>query len=105
MRPLLIAALTLPLAAPASAQYTGPNSQAAPMPGADRCGGNRIAGHIGPKAGAHTLAEQPPAARLYALYRMVDGCPEPIVLQEGIGANPERRLPITAEHPRLRRLR
>ncbi|MHA6723867.1 hypothetical protein [Sphingomonas sp. RS2018] len=31
------------------------------------------------------LGDEPPASHLYALDRRVAGCPEPIVLREGIG--------------------
>ncbi|URW74519.1 hypothetical protein M9980_07970 [Sphingomonas donggukensis] len=97
LSPILIAALAVPLSPPAAGQAmkASPRVIANPMP--DRCGGNRIAGHVGRRAGPSPLAQQPPAARLYALYRTVDGCPRPIVLREGIGAHPERRLPIVPD--------
>lgn len=52
------------------------------------------------------LGDQPPAYRIYALYRTDrDGCPDPIVLQDGIGANRERQLPLTRVPPRLGEVR
>lgn len=40
------------------------------------------------------LGDQPPASQVLTVYRRgPDGCPAPVVLRKGIGANPERALP------------
>ncbi|MFD1788131.1 hypothetical protein ACFSC3_11160 [Sphingomonas floccifaciens] len=41
------------------------------------------------------LGDQPPAAQVLTVFRRdASGCPKPVVLREGIGANPEKARPI-----------
>ncbi len=46
-------------------------------------------------ASVRPLAEMPPAARVLTVYREVDGCPTPVVLRRGVGAD------IPAEPPTM----
>lgn len=45
---------------------------------------------------AHPLDREPPAALLLGLYRVVDGCPTPVVLRRGLGSETD------AAPPRIR---
>ena len=96
-----ILALTLPLGAAAAARDAADVSAAAlKTPSArvsDRCGSGQATVYSPKRHSPSTrpLGKEPPAARLYALHREVNGCPAPIVLRKGIGANPDKQLPIT----------
>jgi len=87
----LLALFATPLAAPAVAQEHPLRSKTT----GERCTPTADIVRAPNRVGPEKLGDQPPAARLYALYNLVDGCSQPIVLNDGIGANPERKLPIT----------
>ncbi len=63
-----------------------------------------IPAHCGPTAdktrgpklnGSMKLGDQPPSAQVLTVFRKdADGCPKPVVLRKGIGANPEKTLPM-----------
>ena len=63
-----------------------------------------VAPHCGPTVdrtrgamatGPTKLGDQPPAAQVLTVFhRDADGCPKPVVLRKGIGANPEKALPM-----------
>lgn len=97
-----IIVLTLPLAAAAEEPATA--DAATIRVQRDRCGtGNASVDYLKRGLRVAPLGAEPPAARLLAVYRTEDGCPTPAVLAEGIGANPEKRLPL-ARAPRTSRL-
>lgn len=43
----------------------------------------------GSKSGIHKLGEMPPAKQILTVLREIDGCSQPVVLRQGIGA-PQR---------------
>ena len=82
---LLLAAI------PAAAEPRTPT----PKPIAERCA--PTAGHTWWQGGARVgkLGDEPPAAQVRTVYRTdADGCPTPVVLREGIGANPHKARPL-----------
>jgi hypothetical protein len=91
MREVLIATVGLMITAPLVAEPVSPVSA--------RCGsGANKAEHWKDRALApRALGQEPPAARVLTLYRKVDGCPAPIVLEKGIGANADRAPVIEGE--------
>ncbi len=56
-----------------------------------------------PKSGK--LGDQPPATHFYAVYNLVDNCPQPVVLRKGIGANADRPAPVVRVPPRMTRVK
>ncbi|KQN24800.1 hypothetical protein ASE86_00410 [Sphingomonas sp. Leaf33] len=82
-------AFLLMLAAPdGETLVTKPTSAAQCSPTATEVRGTKMAGPM-------TLGEQPPAAQVLTVFhRDSDGCPAPVVLRKGIGANPEKALPM-----------
>ena len=93
----VILALTLPTAVATAEEPAAAPANADPSKLADRCGtGNGLAQYR--KDGGlrvQPLGAMPPAAEIRAVYRTVDGCPAPVVLRKGIGANPEKQLPLS----------
>ncbi|WP_164727750.1 hypothetical protein [Sphingomonas carotinifaciens] len=49
------------------------------------------------------MSELPDAVEIRTVWRMVDGCPKPVVLRDGVGNNPDApRPPVDGEvapHP------
>lgn len=79
-----------------TALLAGPAAAAEPVRG-DGCAATatKTAGAV---AKFGRLGDEPPAARVAALYRRDGrGCPAPIVLRKGIGANPDKALPVAGE--------
>lgn len=106
MKHVLAAAALLIGLPPATAQtQLLPNTGPKPVVPVDRCTGPRTADTPKVAGGARKLGEEPPAARLYTLYRSVDGCPQPIVLEERIGANKHKALPVSPGRPQAQPVR
>lgn len=104
MKLLIAATVLIAGSLPASAQlYRGPAPSARTL--AERCSGQQTATAPKMTARPQKLGDEPPASRLYTLYRSVDGCPQPIVLQDGIGANKHKGRPIAPGLPQARPLR
>ena len=93
IRILVIVALAIPLATPANAQKVRHPLRSTET--GERCTPASDIARTPKIGGSMKLGDQPPATRLYALYNLVDGCSEPIVLNDRVGANPERKLPMT----------
>ena len=49
------------------------------------------------------LGDLPPATQIYAVFNRVDGCSVPVVVRKGIGANPQRQVPMARTVPRIDR--
>jgi hypothetical protein len=104
MKLLIATGMLIAGSLPASAQlYRGPALSAPTL--AERCGGQQTATVPKTTARPQKLGDEPPASRLYTLYRSVDGCPRSIVLQDGIGANRHKARPIAPGLPQARPLR
>ena len=84
MRLLTLALLVLPLGvASAEAQRV-----VEPAVKASCRGGPVVAAETGPATGViRKMGDLPPAAQIQTVWRQVDGCPTPVVLRDGIGAN------------------
>lgn len=69
---------------------TEPRKKCAPTPG--------LIDYQDGTATVRRLGEMPPAAHVLTVYRAVDGCPTPVVLRRGIGAdNGAERPPISGD--------
>lgn len=92
------------LAMPATAQDPRPARPDAPVPRtAKPVGCQPTAGIVtyrGDAARPRTLADMPPAAQIYTVYNVVDGCPTPVVVRDGIGGNPSQQQPVLRVPPR-----
>ncbi len=51
------------------------------------------------------LGDLPPATHFYAVYNLVDNCPQPIVLRKGVGANLDTPAPVVRVPPRMTRVK
>ncbi|MES2337374.1 MAG: hypothetical protein V4537_04675 [Pseudomonadota bacterium] len=107
MRDLMIGVTGLALlSAPAVAQRTSsglPAFKGLPTT-PDRC--NPTAGMVDyreKRARSQKLGDQPPASQFYAVYTVVDGCAQPVVIRKGIGGNPDATAPVLRSPPRARR--
>ncbi len=110
MRWIAAAALVLlPLASPAAERRPAVPGGDAASPAPDRCdrfGRVERTGEAG-SARAQRLDQLPPADLSLAVMRSVNGCPEPVVIRENIGAapfQPEKRPAARPGRPRLRLL-
>lgn len=80
----LLALLFLTTAANAQERPASPPPTCAPH--ADRAAGAKT-------AGVSKLGDLPDAVELRTVWRMVDGCPKPVVLRDGVGGNPRAAKP------------
>lgn len=56
----------------------------------------KTAGAVTPRQS--NLSELPDAVEIRTVWRMVDGCPKPVVLRDGVGNNPDApRPPVDGE--------
>ncbi|WP_156340289.1 hypothetical protein [Sphingomonas sp. Leaf17] len=99
MRLLALALLVLPHGA-VSAQ----SLRSAEKPGGSLCrtGPSVAASRRAAPVGMHKLGDLPPAAQIQTVWRQVDGCPTPVVLRDGIGANPGSGGPVSGDGQVLR---
>jgi hypothetical protein len=58
-----------------------------------------VADHDG-RIAPRKLGEMPPASQIYTVYTVVDGCPRPVVVRKGIGADPQQPSSPTRSPPR-----
>ncbi len=59
-----------------------------------------IVAYRGGEIAPRKLGDLPPASEIYAVYNEVDGCPTPVVVREGIGANPAQKQPVLRTPPK-----
>lgn len=75
--------ILLAAAAAAAAQPKPCGAQLRPVQGA-------------PRPGIHTLAQEPNAAAIRPVLRMVDGCPKPVLIRRDIGSQTKQPLPSSS---------
>lgn len=86
MSRLILAVLTLTLPTTVlDARHVEPDRKSIDRkPACDRPS-SRVIGANSREAGIHKLGDMPPAKQYLTVLREIDGCPEPVVLREGIG--------------------
>ncbi|MEG3122787.1 hypothetical protein [Sphingomonas sp. GB1N7] len=100
MRRLMMLALIAPSLAPSAAQAADRHS-----PLDAKCGSEQtLVGNPAKPLNARPLSREPSAAQILAVYRNVDGCPQPVVLREGIGIKGNDR-PALKARPKLQPIR
>lgn len=94
---LLTVALALPLAIAVAEEPRPKDTNVT----AKRCAGNDTARYRPGSLSVQPLGAMPSAARIRTVYRNVNGCPVPVVLERGIGANRDKQMPIAGDMPDL----
>ncbi len=90
--------LTMLLAGPIQATKAQPPKIQPPKAASDRCATKPDKADGTKVATIGTLRAEPPAAQVATVYRRdAHGCPQPVVLRDKIGANPDKALPIAGE--------
>ncbi|KQS04643.1 hypothetical protein ASG11_10590 [Sphingomonas sp. Leaf357] len=100
MRRLISLALIAPLLAPSAVDAAARRTVLD-----TKCGSEQtLVGDPVKPLKAKPLGREPSAAQILAVYRNVDGCPQPVVLREGIGIKGNAR-PALKAPPKLSPLR
>lgn len=100
MRSLIVLALIAPSLAPSAAGAADRHSVLT-----TKCGSEQtLVGNPAKPLKARPLIREPSAAQILAVYRNVDGCPQPVVLREDIG-NKSNDRPTLKAPPKLTPLR